>query len=99
MQLREWQRHFQHAVLGNVNTDALPLQKKGLRRELSLGIYANAYRERLHEALRSNYGALHQLLGDHDFAAMAYAFTAAHPPETASIRWFGAALPKFLHDT
>lgn len=99
MQLHEWQQSFQGAVLGAIDSDKVPLRKKGLSRELSIGIYANAYRERLHEALRDNYHALHQLLGDRDFADMAYAFTAAQPPQAASIRWFGAALPDYLHST
>lgn len=99
MQLREWQNTFQNAVLGAISFDEVSLQEKGLPHELSIGIYANAYRERLHEALRSNYEALLELLGDTDFAEMAYAFTAAFPPQTASIRWFGDLLPEYLRAT
>ncbi|MFT3929398.1 MAG: DNA-binding domain-containing protein [Spongiibacteraceae bacterium] len=98
MPLREWQLQFQRAVLGEEGVDQPALSSHGLSRELSLGIYANAYRERLHEALRSNFPALHQLLGDSDFAELAYAFTAAQPPTTASIRWFGAQLPNYLRN-
>lgn len=98
MQLHEWQRTFQNAVLNETAIDAVPLQQT-LPRELSLGIYVNAYRERLHEALRNNFPALHQLLGDHDFAEMAYAFIERHPSQTTSIRWFGARLPNYLHAT
>jgi hypothetical protein len=96
MRLCEWQERFQSAMLGARPRADLPLRGAGLPRELSIDIYAYAYRERLHEALRSNYGALHRLLGDRDFAEMAYAFTAAHPPRTVSIRWFGADLPLYL---
>ncbi len=99
MRLHEWQQSFQNAVLGTIDIDALPLQKKGLPPELSIGIYANAYRERLHEALRDNFPALYQLLGDRDFAEMAYAFTAKYPPQTASIRWFGTELSNYLNTT
>lgn len=99
MQLREWQNNFQRTVLGTARVDALPLHDKGLSRELSMGIYANAYRERLHEALRSNFPALHQLLGDQDFARMAYGFIESYPPLTASIRWFGAELSNYLRIT
>lgn len=98
MQLREWQNAFQNTVLGVTPINELPLQQT-LSRDLSVGIYANAYRERLHEALRVNFPALHQLLGDHDFAEMAYAFIAAQPPQTVSIRWFGADLPNYLRNT
>lgn len=96
MQLREWQQRFQDAVLGETTTDDLPLQSRGLSPALSIGIYANAYRERLHEALHSNYPALHCLLGDDDFAAMAYGFIDKHPSQAASIRWFGADLSGYL---
>ncbi len=98
MRLREWQQSFQQAVLGTLHGKQVPLQQKRLPNEFSIEIYANAYRERLHEALRSNYVVLHKLLGDRDFAEMAYAFTAAHPPQTASIRWFGAELSNYLRD-
>lgn len=99
MQLHEWQQQFQCVALGSTPVGTLPLYEKGLPHELSMGIYANAYRERLHEALRSNYPALHRLLGDDDFAAMAYAFTAYYPPQHASIRWFGAELSHYLNAT
>lgn len=99
MRLHEWQTSFQHIVLGAKSIDALPLLEKNLSRERSMGIYANAYRERLHEALRSNYPALHQLLGDDDFATMAYAFTENYPSQHASIRWFGAELSNYLNKT
>ena len=99
MQLHEWQQQFQKTVFGAACVDTLPLQEKGLPPNISMGIYANAYRERLHEALRSNYPALHQLLGDVDFAAMAYAFTSLYPPQHASIRWFGTELSNYLRTT
>ncbi|GAA0749798.1 putative DNA-binding domain-containing protein [Ideonella azotifigens] len=64
--------------------------------QVSLGIYRNAWRGRLIEALRSNYPVLHRVLGDDDFAELAMGFIAHHPPHTPSIRWFGAALPAYL---
>ncbi|HSI51827.1 MAG TPA: DNA-binding domain-containing protein [Ideonella sp.] len=64
--------------------------------QVSLGIYRNAWRGRLVEALRTNYPVLHRVLGDDGFAELAMGFIAAHPPHTPSIRWFGAALPAYL---
>jgi hypothetical protein len=61
-----------------------------------LGIYRNAFRGRLIEALRSNYPVLHRVLGDDDFAALALAYLAGHPSRVPSIRWFGHALPAWL---
>jgi len=51
---------------------------------------------RLVEALRTNYPAVHQLLGDNDFNALGSRFLRAHPPSHASIRWFGENLASFL---
>lgn len=101
MQLREWQSELQMAILEDSDRPALQMRPGRLSRRQSLGIYGNAYRARLREALRSNYGALHRLLGDRDFDVVADAFAVAHPPSTPSIRWFGAALPAFLrtHET
>jgi hypothetical protein len=59
-------------------------------------IYAHAYPARLCEALRDNYPALHQALGDEAFAQIALAYLAAHPSTHRSIRWFGDALCDFL---
>jgi Putative DNA-binding domain len=61
-----------------------------------LGIYRNAYRVRLIEALDDTYPALHALLGDEVFAALGEAFVAAHPSVHRSIRWYGGELSEFL---
>jgi hypothetical protein len=98
MLLHEWQQHFQKAIVNATLSDELPLQSQGLSPELSIGIYANAYRERLHEALRSNYPALHLLLGDDDFANLAYSFIDKHPSQATSIRWFGELIPHYLQN-
>ncbi|MFN4163796.1 MAG: putative DNA-binding domain-containing protein [Ferrovibrio sp.] len=61
-----------------------------------LEVYRNAYVERLHEALRNDYPVLLRLIGPERFAALAYAYIAAHRSVSPSIRWFGAALPGFI---
>ncbi len=61
-----------------------------------LGIYANAYRTRLVEALQSNYPALAALLGEAEFAALGAAYVDAHPSSFFSIRYFGDELAGFL---
>jgi hypothetical protein len=61
-----------------------------------LGIYADAYRSRLAEALESNYPVLAKLLGEADFAALAADYIAAHDSPYFSIRYYGDALAKFL---
>lgn len=61
-----------------------------------LEVYRNAYVERLHEVLRNDYPVLLRLIGPERFAALAYAYIAAHRSVSPSIRWFGATLPGFL---
>ena len=61
-----------------------------------LGIYRNAYRVRLIEALEETYPVLHSVLGDEDFAALGGAFVAAQPSVHRSIRWYGGELAEFL---
>ncbi len=61
-----------------------------------LGVYRNAYRLRLVEALRSNYPVLQRVLGDDAFAALGQAYLATYPSREPSIRWFGDRLPDWL---
>ncbi len=64
--------------------------------ETRLGIYSDAYRLRLIEALSDAYPAVHTLLGDEGFAALGAAYLEAHPSSYRSIRWFGDQLAHFL---
>lgn len=60
------------------------------------GIYAQAYRLRLREALASNYPALERLLGRDAFDSVADGYVAVHRSHHASIRWYGDALSHML---
>ena len=57
-----------------------------------LGIYAGAYGARLIEALKANYPALAELLGEEDFEALGAAYVRAHDSPFFSIRYYGDAL-------
>ncbi len=98
--LQDWQEAVQGAILGpEVSYRSKVtgwLRKDGASPEKRLEVYADAYVLRLQEALRTNYPALHQLLGDDDFDRMACRYLAAHPPSHTSIRWFGFRLSDFL---
>ena len=61
-----------------------------------LGIYGNAYRSRLAEALQANYPALAALLGAEDFQQLAQRYISAHDSPFFSIRYYGHELPQFL---
>ena len=95
--LHDLQRAFQAYLLnpaeqmsGRVVSDA-QLSDAG-----RLGIYSQAYRLRLSEALGIDFPALHTLLGDEGFTAMARAYIEARPSRHFSIRWFGQQLSAFL---
>jgi hypothetical protein len=66
---------------------------------MRLGIYAEAYRARLHDALATDYAGLQKYLGDSTFAALAQAYIDANPSTHFSLRWFGKALPEFVAAT
>ena len=64
-----------------------------------LGIYAEAYRLRLLEALQDSFPALHTLLGDQRFQDLGLAYIEAYPSQHFSIRYFGNHLSDFLATT
>lgn len=61
-----------------------------------LGIYANAYRLRLLEALDTDYPGLHTIAGDEEFERIGRAYIDAHPSTFRSLRWFGDRMSEFL---
>src|SRR5229473_8390591 len=95
--LRQLQRELQSHLLGEPSSiadaiaDAPPLSVAD-----RLGIYRNAYRIRLIEALDDTYPVLHAVLGDEVFVALGEKFVAAHPSVHRSIRWYGGELSEFL---
>ena len=95
--LPQLQRELQSHLLGEPSSiadaiaDAPPLSVAD-----RLGIYRNAYRVRLIEALDDTYPVLHALLGDEVFVALGEEFVSAHPSVHRSIRWYGGELSAFL---
>ncbi len=97
MALRELQQRFQARLLGlDDAADADVAATPPLTPARRLGIYREAYGARLNEALKANFGKLHLVLGDDDFATLAAGYIAAHPSTQRSIRWFGHRLPAYL---
>lgn len=96
--LRDWQEHLQLAILAGETSPQLlqSVRRQGVIAQQRIGVYQDAYRLRLAEALASNYPAIALYLGDIEFSVMAQAYTAAHPSRDASIRWFGDKLGAFL---
>lgn len=99
--LPDWQSALQAAIVDpRQDREQLRacLQAGSIDIASQLEIYANAYVMRLVEALRSNYPALHQALGDGDFDVMARSYLDRYPSVHASIRWFGDELALFLRE-
>jgi len=61
-----------------------------------LGIYAEAYRLRLIEALASNYPRLKQAIGDEEFDSLALRYIDVQRSHHPSIRWYGERLSEFI---
>jgi len=59
-------------------------------------VYANAYFERIHDCLESDYPALRRALGEEWFRDLVTAYLIAHPSRHPSLRYAGAALPLYL---
>lgn len=96
--LRALQRRFQDYVLaprpGPAEADVVSDERAGARARLD--VYADAYRLRLIEVLGDNYPALHAVLGDEQFDALARAYIDRHPSHHPSVRWYGAGMAGFL---
>jgi hypothetical protein len=67
-------------------------------RRARLGIYYNAYRLRLAEALATDYEILKTYAGDGIFDAIVRDYIDAHPSVFRNLRWFGGHLADFLRD-
>jgi hypothetical protein len=61
-----------------------------------LGIYGDAYRSRLIEALESSFPVLAELLGEADFYTLASKYVATHESTFFSIRYYGDRMAEFL---
>ncbi|MGH8034248.1 MAG: DNA-binding domain-containing protein [Lysobacterales bacterium] len=99
--LARLQHRFQQHLL-TPDADALTdmiVETPQVPRATRLHIYSNAYRERMVEAMDSDFRQLHVFLGDETFAQLIYAYLAAHPSRQPALRWFGAKLPDFLRQT
>jgi hypothetical protein len=90
---RNFQRHVMHAddAIASAIADSarVPVATR-------LGIYSEAYRLRLTEALASTLPRMQELLGDDQFATLASRYIDECPSTFPSIRWFGDRLPQYL---
>ncbi|WP_455884250.1 HvfC/BufC family peptide modification chaperone [Pseudomonas spelaei] len=101
MRLTDWQLAFEQHLLCETSVAdsrfaASLLGGPTLDVDTGLAIYHNAYRARLQEVLRHDFGALRYWLGDDAFAALADAYIRRYPSAHYSLRWLGQRLPAFI---
>lgn len=95
--LAQLQRDLQHHVLTGDATIADAVNgTAAVPAATRLGVYSNAYRIRLADALGDNMPHLRELLGEDEFGAVAARYIDTHPSQFASIRWFGDRLAQEL---
>lgn len=61
--------------------------------------YRDAYLLRIDEALRTDFDAVHQILGDDDMLALTSDYVEKYPSRHPSIRWIGRSLPQFIAES
>lgn len=95
--LRELQEQFHdHLLFGDNGIARRIVDTPRVHVSTRLGIYTDAYRLRLLEALQVDFPALHTLAGDEEFERIGRAYLKAHPSAHFSIRYFGRHLAWFL---
>jgi hypothetical protein len=98
--LQELQGDFQNTILhGDPRFRTSVVDDARVGAEKRIAIYANAYRLRLIEALQDSYRALHAVLGDEQFDALARGYIETHTPGHFSIRWYGDGLARYARLT
>ncbi|MBK9089930.1 MAG: putative DNA-binding domain-containing protein [Holophagales bacterium] len=71
-------------------------ERGGLQAAERLQIYAGMYPLRMRDALRSDYPALAELLGERGFGKLVADYVAAHPSRSFTLARLGDHLPEFL---
>lgn len=94
--LQKLQQRFQRYVVNGARDIEPDIDATRAAASERLGIYADAYRLRLLEALETDFVALRAYLGAADFARMGQAYIDAHPSTHPSLRHFGRELGAFL---
>ncbi len=94
--LARLQEDFQTYLLSLAGPMEQEIVSDALDARTRLGIYADAYRLRLLEALETDFVALRALLGPEAFERLGRAYIDAHPSDHYSLRYFGRHLSGFL---
>ena len=99
MNLGVLQKAFQQFLLSGeptIRSHVADTQSCGA--DTRLGVYFDAYRLRLLEALETDFVALKSYVGDEQFDAIGRAYIDAWPSTHPSLRYFGQHLARFLNE-
>ena len=94
--LHELQQGFADALLGRGEAVAAWVDGAGLDPAARLRIYRHAVAGTLTAALRDSYPAVHALVGDDFFDAMAAHYRLQHPSVCGNLQHFGGELADFI---
>lgn len=98
--LQELQASFRRSLQTGDDAIASHLAGSGqLAVSERLGIYQNAYRSRLVEALGKDYPVVQALFGEDAFTTVCHAYIDVHPSRSFSLRWLGQSMASFLSNT
>lgn len=79
-----------HLLDGSATPQGMLRAAPGVDPAMRLGIYRNAYRARLSDALRDTFAHTAAYLGADAFGTLALAYVEANPSTHANLRWFGS---------
>lgn len=99
--LAKIQRWMQEAIVAGEEPDAARTRRMvrpsaTMAPEERLGVYRGMYLARLNEALRTDFPALAQFLGDELFDELVAIYVREHPSRSYTLNDLGAELPRFL---
>ena len=98
-ELKDLQKNFIDFLRGqDSQMESLIVNQKPVPIHTRLGIYQNAYRERLKDVLAVDHELLATYLGHELFDQMAYGYIAEYPSTFTSLRQFADRLPKYLSE-
>ena len=98
--LERLQADFAGAILGTEDSFLAEIRAgSGLGADQRLGVYADAYRARLTEALQDSFAHTAKLLGEAAFRALALEYIEKYPSQSYSIRWYGGEFSAWLQGT
>lgn len=98
--LRELQTRFiDYLTRGTTEMESMIQGESHVEQKTRLGIYKNAYRVRLRQAIETDHDILWAYLGDALFAEMVDGYLSSHPSHYTSLRNFCDRLPDYLAST